>query len=102
MPESPRVGCRPKPCAPQATPTSASLDRATRKARYNSARRHEQDCWDILVKHTSGCPACRREWLATKRHGGGCAEGRDCRQDWIKSANRKYELSPKKKPEAEP
>ncbi len=70
-------------------------------SRYRAARRHEQDCWDLLVTHTAGCPVCRREFLATKRHGGGCAEGRDCLQDWINAANRKYELSPKKRAEEE-
>ncbi len=66
-----------------------------RAARYNNARRHEQGCWDLLVKHTVNCPACTARLRAEQQHGAGCVTGRSFRNDWIQAARRKYELSPK-------
>lgn len=72
---------------------------STRQARYNAARRHERTCWEVLVRHATHCPACQLALQNTKQHGTGCVEGRACRGDWIRAANRKYELSPKKRME---
>lgn len=82
-----RIGCQPKPKPRPAAPA------AIRHASYQNACRHECACWDILIRHTLACPACRAQYAAERQHGFGCAEGRDCRQEWFRAVESKYHLA---------
>lgn len=64
---------------------------------YVIAERRERDCWNVLTRHTAGCAICLEARKIHDLNGYGCDTGRACREEWLRAARRRYELSPYRK-----
>lgn len=79
--------------------TGPAVMESRRSPLFEVAQRHEQDCWDMLNRHTAACPACLAERKLIGQNGFGCDTGRVFRVEWLAAARRRYELSPAKRQE---